>query len=66
MGIRKILLMCFLGIAMCASAAHAGELEKDPKWLADKVRLENLVNEELTEEQDCEIRWNILWPWAKE
>ncbi len=58
----RVCLFLFVLSLFISSIAKA---EDDPAWLADKARLEKLSSENLSEEKECQVTWDILWNWAK-
>lgn len=67
-----LLLILFTGCSHAADDVSPLQRQKKPypasedsTWLTDRARLDKLLSENITDEEDCRIRWNILWPWAK-
>lgn len=59
--LKNIFVLYFLMAVAPVWADGGGATE----WDHDKARLENLISENLTEDQRCQVIWNILWSWTK-
>lgn len=48
------------------SLGDAGDTFNPTSWKSDKARIAGLRQENLNKEEDCNIRWKILWGHAKQ
>jgi hypothetical protein len=58
-------LVVLSALALCCAVPSLVIAQDDSEWLADKARLEKLRSENLTNEELCQKTWDILWSWSK-